>query len=915
MTEPRDDDARRGDSTPLDETLPLDATLADPSLAHSPFRAAADEAPIIPNYRVLRKLGEGGMGEVWEAEQLEPVRRTVAIKLIRAGLDSRQFVARFEAERQALAMMDHPGIARIFDAGTTERGVPYFVMEFVQGVPLAEYCDENGLDTEARLRLFMRVCDGVNHAHQKGIIHRDLKPGNILVSEQDGTPVPKVIDFGVAKATKEKYSDQTMLTRVGALIGTLEYMSPEQLEGSEDIDTRTDVYALGVILYELLAGKLPFDPTEHGNTTHLEMWRILRDTDPGKPSTRLDQQKEAATDTAAKRHTDVRSLKRRLSGDLDWITMKSLDKDRARRYDSPGALAADIQRHLDSEPVTAGPPSSLYRLSKFARRHKVGVTAAGFVAVALVVGMAGTTYGLLRARQAEREVRKEAAKTEAVNDFLHGMLASANPSQAQGREVTVREVLSAASKEVGGGTLPEELEVEAAVRSTIGATYQALGIYDEARPHLESALEIRSSLNEGDSEEVAESLHALGRLRWETNDYPEAERLIRSALEMGRRLHGNEHELVVSCLGDLAVVYQTQGDYVRADATLRESLELSRRLYGNVSQKVADNLNNLAWIVHFQGRPQEAEELFREALAVNGELLGPNHPTMLVNQLNLAAILDYLGKRDEAEAMYLETTELLEKVLGPDHPTTLRSLQSLGELYLKSDRAAQAQPILEEARETAERTLGPDHSLTTTLLADLGWVHRAKNELPEAEDFGRETLTRRMRSLGEENPYTIRSQWQLARVLHDRGKFAEAERVAREALDVGRRVLPEGNENLSSSLLFLGLAVVAQDRAAEAEPLLRECLAGREESLPEGNWELAEARSALGSALSGQGRFADAEPLLIRGFEEMEAGGAPPLRLRNGAARLVELYERWNAADPEAGKAGSAAKWKARLGG
>jgi len=890
----------------------FDATIGDPDRPLPASGPGLDKDSVIGHYRIQRLIGAGGMGEVWEAEQEEPVQRKVAIKLIRAGLDSRQFVARFETERQALAVMDHPGIAKIFDAGSTERGIPYFVMEFVPGIPLMDYCDENGLDTRQRLTLFMKVCDAVAHAHQKGIIHRDLKPGNVLVSTQDGEPAPKIIDFGVAKATDEKVTDQTMLTRAGALIGTLEYMSPEQLSGSEDIDTRADVYALGVILYEMLTGKLPFDTQEHASSTLLEMCRILRDEDPARPSTRVESLGDAAVPAAHRRDTDVRGLRRQLRGDLDWITMKALEKDRARRYDGPRELAADIQRHLVSEPVLAGPPDARYRIRKFVSRHKAGVIAAAIIALALLVGMGGTTYGLLRARRAEVAVRKEAAKAEAVNEFLHGMLASANPNEAQGRDVTVRDVLAAASEHVGGGEQPEEREVEAAVRNTIGATYEALGLYDEAEPQLTTALELRRDLKKGDDPEVAESLHALGRLRWEQSDYADAEKLIREALDMARRL--DDRERVTACLGDLAVVFQSQGEYVQAEPMLREALDVSRQLWGQESDRVADNLNNLAWVVQAQGRTPEAEGLFREALAVNRGMLGAEHPSVLVSTLNLASILDREGKRAEAESMYVATAPLLDKVLGPEHPTTLRCRLSLGELYLKSDRVDEARPILRSAAETAERTLGPDHALTITLVADLGWLYRAAGDLAAAEEEYREALTRRMRSLGEENPHTIRSQWQLARILFDRGKFAEAERVAQYALPVAERVLPEGNENRRSTLLFLGLALVGQHRGAEAEPFLRQCLAASEASLPPDSWEVGHVRSALGAAVLDSGSFAEAEPLLRKGFEEMEADPATPvLRLRNGARRLVDLYTAWDAAEPGNGRVGEAARWKSRL--
>jgi serine/threonine protein kinase len=887
--EPEDRPPEEPDATLADSrvTQPLDSARP---LRPSSQLAAGDR---VGPYVLVRALGRGGMGEVWEADQQEPVRRKVALKLIRTGMDSGQFVQRFEAERQVLAMMDHPNIARIFDAGTTDGGSPYFVMEYVPGTPINRYCDSNELDIDARLRLFIRVCEGVQHAHQKATIHRDLKPGNVLVTPIDGKNMPKIIDFGVAKVTDEKVTDQTMHTSAGALIGTLEYMSPEQLEGSKDIDTRTDVYALGVILYELLIGELPFDSRKHQSSTLLEMTRMIRENDPVRPSTRLSQAGDNAGDAARKRRTDVRSLGRKLGGDLDWITMMALEKDRSRRYASPRELAGDVRRYLDSEPVIAGPPTTGYRMRKFARRHRAAVIAGGIVALTLVMGLTVATYGLLKARRAEAAARQETAKAQAVNEFLQGMLASANPSQAQGREVTVRELLDTASSEVGGGQLPEEREIEAEVRNTLGATYQSLGLYDQAEPHLVDALGIRRALQPGDSRPVAESLHSLGRLRWAKSDYDGAEKLIQESLDMYRRLPGDHADAMAWCLNDLAVVIQTEGDSGRAEPMLRETLALKRQLHGNESDEVSDTLNNLGWALHFQGKTEEAETLFREALEVGRSLHGPDHPGVLVSQLNVATILDFLRRSDESEAMYLDCVERLRRVLGPDHPTTVQGLKSLGELYLRLDRVEEARPLIQEALKTSERTLGPDHSLTITLLADMGWVHRAAGELAVAEDVYRDTLERRLRSLGPEHPHTLRSSWQLARILVDRGKFAEAELTSRPALEVGRRVLPAGNENLSALELHRGLALLGLDRAPEAEPLIRSCLTTREATLPAGSWETAQARSALGEALNRLGRPAEALPLLEQAYRELsDSPDAPPLRIANAARRLESFYAR-----------------------
>jgi serine/threonine protein kinase len=420
----------------------------------------ADDIPQrIGPYRVLREIGEGGMGIVYEAEQEAPVRRKVALKLIKIGMDTREVIARFESERQALALMNHPNIARVYDAGATAEGRPYFAMEYVQGVPITEYCDRHKLTIPDRLKLFVNVCEGVQHAHQKGIIHRDIKPSNVLVTTQDDTRAPKIIDFGVAKATSQRLTEHTVFTELGQIIGTPEYMSPEQAEMTNlDIDTRTDVYSLGVLLYELLAGRQPFDATALRQAGLAEIQRKLREDEPQKPSSRVSGLEPAATLSAANRSVDVRTLQRAIAGELDWITMKALEKDRVRRYQTANGLALDIERHLRDEPVTAGPPSGLYRARKLLRRHRRTFVAAAAVVVALIAGVIGTSWALLRAVRAERqaateavEAKRQAAIAEAVNGFLNDdLLSAAIPSAARGRgkDVTVREVLEVAGERI-----------------------------------------------------------------------------------------------------------------------------------------------------------------------------------------------------------------------------------------------------------------------------------------------------------------------------------------------------------------------------------------------------------------------------------------------------------------------------------
>jgi serine/threonine protein kinase len=893
-------------------TLPGRAE-ADPRGQEQDATAASEE--IVDNYRLLRKLGEGGMGEVWEAEQLRPINRIVALKLIKAGMDTAEVMARFESERQTLAMMEHANIAKVLDAGTTKNLRPYFVMEYVPGEPLIKYCDDHRLDTEARLRLFMALCDGVQHAHQKAIIHRDLKPSNVLVIEQDGKPLPKIIDFGLARAVTRDRSDITLLTEAGTLLGTLEYMSPEQVEMSGmDVDTRADVYALGVILYELLVGELPFDSREHRDTTFDEIRRIIREDDPPKPSRKVTTIAATRQEVALQRRGDPGSLAKKLRGELDWITMKALEKDRDRRYPTARELGADVERYLNLQPVEAGPPSRTYRFRKFVRRHRVGVFAGTAVALALLAGMTAATWGLFRALRAEDKAEQEAAQSEAVNDFLQDMLSSVSPEQAQGREVTVREVLDEASERMGGSSLAEQPEVEAAVRNTIGSTYRALGLYDAAEPHLRAALETRRRLFGPNSEKVGESLHSLGNLLWDESDYAGAEDLIRQALAVDRSSLGPENERVLSCLNDLAVVLQSRGDYDGAEASFREALALARRLPGDHRRNIAEYSSNLSWVLQSKGEQEEAEKLSREALDLNRELFGGEHPNVLVGQVNLAALLKHRQKYAEAESLYLESLEPMRKVFGAEHPTTLRGQMALGELYLTRGQTDRAEPLLADALEKAEKTLGPDHTLAITLLADMGWVHRARGDMAGAEPFYREVRARRIRTLGPEHPFTIRADWQVARVLVDQGRYAEAAKLAGETLPVARRVLPEGNENLSSTLLYCGLALIGSGAHAEAEPILRECLQSLEATQPEGAWQVAEAKSALGAALAGLGRFSEAETMLLEGYQGLRSDPVTPsLTLHRSVGWLADLYKAWDAADPSAGKRTDVARWRDEL--
>ncbi|HVS13235.1 MAG TPA: serine/threonine-protein kinase [Thermoanaerobaculia bacterium] len=737
-----------------------DSLLPGGALRGALFEGLADEvqgtAPgsRLGSYRLIERMGRGGMGEVWRAEQVEPVRRDVAIKLIRLGMDSAEVLARFRAERQALARMDHTNIARVYDAGATEAGRPYFVMELVRGLPITEFCDQRRLTTRERLELFRDVCAAVQHAHQKGIIHRDLKPSNILVALEGDEPVAKVIDFGIAKAVGEPLGEGAARTRIGQWVGTPEYMSPEQADQSVlDVDTRSDVYSLGAVLYELLAGAPLYEVDQLRGAGPDEIRRRIREVEPALPSRRLSTSRQTAGEVAARRRTAVSSLTRSLRGDLDWIVMKSLEKERERRYQSAHELAQDLGRHLRHEPVLAGPPSPAYRLSKFVRRHRLAVAAGVLVALAILGGAALAAVGLVRARRAEEVAVAEAAKANAINGFLRRLLGSARPQGGLGREVTVVEALAAARRDLDG-SFDSEPEIAADIRSVMGTTYHELGLHDEARELLEDALGERRRLRGDVDAAVASTLNELARLEHTVGNLDRAERYFVEVLAINRELFGDEHSRVAATLNNLGMLHVNQGKLEQAEALLTEALELKRRLYGPVHPEVTPTLNNLGMLLGQLGEHERAQRYLEEALEGNRQLHGSEHGLVAINLNNLATSYADQGKLELAEQTYREALELKRTAFGEEHTSFGITLSNLAEVIDRRGEHESALPLHDRALAIYRATLEPGNYRTAQGQVRRGLCLLRLDRLDEAEAELREGLAALRASVGEDDART-----------------------------------------------------------------------------------------------------------------------------------------------------------------
>ena len=728
--------------------LPVEALLLNCSMMPEPRPCpeASLESTVVPplpsteqpgdrigRYKLLEQIGEGGCGVVYVAEQTEPVRRRVALKVIKLGMDTKAVVARFEAERQALAMMDHPNIAKVFDAGTTETGRPYFVMELVRGIRITDYCDQNQLSTKERLDLFIKVCHAIQHAHQKGIIHRDIKPSNIMVTLHDGVPVPKVIDFGIAKATEARLTEATVYTQLHQFIGTPAYMSPEQAEMSGlDIDTRSDIYSLGVLLYELLTGRTPFDAKELVKGGLEAMRRTIRQAEPPRPSTRLSTlQGEALTATAKQHGTEGGQLLRLIRGDLDWIVMKCLEKDRTRRFETANGLAMDLRRHLENEPIVARPPSTAYRMQKAWRRNKTAFAAVAVIGVVLVAAAGISACQAVRATRAGTLAKQRLAESEAISKFLTEVFQSPDPAR-DGRNITVAETLR-----IAAGKLETELAGQPARRAklqaTLAKTYDALGISREAIPLQEK---VRDYYLAAFGPEHPDTLMAMNELAISCDHAgrrEEALKLREQVLALRRKVLGPEHPDTLAAMHGLANSYA--GEAGRRDEALKmreQVLALRRKVLGPEHPDTLGAMNNLANSYYEAGRRDQALKLREQVLALARKVKGPNHPDTLKAMQNLALSYDSAGRQDQALKLGEEALALRRNVSGLEHPDTLRAMGELAVFYAKVGRHDEALKLEEDVLLLRRKVLGPEHPDTLGTMRNLADSYRSFGRNREA---------------------------------------------------------------------------------------------------------------------------------------------------------------------------------------
>lgn len=782
------------------------------------FLAKAQDAPKpepleveekIGPYELLEPLGEGGMGTVYLARQTHPVQRQVAIKFLKLTGDDSESTQLLESEMQALAMMNHSCIAKVYDTGTTEKGQPYFVMELVKGEPIDSYCDRQRLNIKQRLRLFLRVCSGVYHAHQRGIIHRDIKPNNVLISTEEGDAIPKIIDFGVAKGMDKKVPH--LAADDHQVVGTPAYISPEQINRPQEVDTRSDVYALGVMLFELLVGALPYALK---NATSVALLVTVLQGKTVASGERFSSLGDEAEKIAAQRRMRRSRLAKILGGDLSFILKKAMQRDKEDRYDSVAELRSDLERWLRSEVVLAHPASTGYRVRKFVRRHWLGTMAVSISTLSLIVGLGLATHGYVQAVRSREAVAREAEKSRVINAFLTDMLASADPEE-QGRAVQVVDVLDIAAREIYE-RVGDQPEVEAHLRKTLGNTYNQLGQYDKAERESRKALQLFVDHLGREHPETLLARRLNAQVEKNLGEFQAAERDLVSVLQAQETALGPLNPETVLTRIHLASVRAGLGQQDQALSML-ESLEHQLRDTGQTSTPnyltVKNNLGNL---LEESGEVERAAEIFEQALMLRRKHYGEEHPRTLTAMNNLALVYSKLGKLDRAEALHKECLDNRRRIYGEAHPATLKSKNNLALVYLRQGRGKESVALTQEVLDQRRKGLGMEHPDTLDSLRNLMVAHVVSRDFQQAEQTCQRLIDVYRGWKGPTHEETLYAMSQMGMLYQRQARYQDAYTINSKVLDLARKHLPADDPRRYLYESNVGHALMSQGRAKEA---------------------------------------------------------------------------------------------------
>jgi serine/threonine protein kinase len=872
--------------------------------ATADFMAVEVEGAVVAGkYKLLQQIGEGGMGSVWMADQTEPVKRKVAIKLIRVERgQSKTVLARFEAERQAIALMDHPHIAKLLDAGTTEAGSPYFVMELVKGVPLTEYCDTHKLSIPDRLTLFTQICLAVQHAHQKGIIHRDLKPSNLLVESHDGKPVPKVIDFGLAKATTGlQLSDRTLFTAFGSVMGTPQYMAPEQANfNAIDVDTRADIYALGVVLYELLTGTTPLTRDTIKQAQLDEMLKLIREQEAPTPSSRLSST-DSMPSVAANRRTEPAKLGRFVKGELDWIVLKALAKERDRRYETASVFAKDIERFLDHEPVTAGPPTAAYRLRKFVRRNRPQVMAASLVLLALVAGVIGTTVGLVRAkraaeaeRSARNDVEKQKIRAEAGEELAGERLVQVEAEKQKAEHAAAQEKAANEQTQRRLGQIEKGVELFAGMLEGIDPRSEGKDgkpLYDQLRERAEKAADQLQAEAVADPLAEARLQAILGNTLRELGSFVKAIAVLEKARATRERELGADHPDTLTTLAKLALAYQEAGrtaDAIALGEQVRD--EFVKKLGADHPDTLA-TLNNLALAYRAAGRTADAMALFEQVRDAQAKKLGAEHPSSLATLNNLAEAYEAAGRTADAIALLERVRDAFVKKLGADHPSTLITLHNLALAYKTADRLPEAIAVYEQVRDAQAKQLGADHPSTLATLSNLAAAYQAAGQRTDAIALFEHVRDAHVKKLGADHPDTLTTLNNLAAVYQTAGRTAEAIALLEQVRNAQVKKLGADHPSTLTTLNNLARAYQDASRLPEAIALFEQVRDGVVKNLGADHPNTLTTLNNLAVAYKAAGRTADAIALYEQAAAAIEKRKFQHEHARRIIPNTITAYE------------------------